>query len=315
MGDPSGIKMSALITDKISERAVSSLKEHGFAVDYRPGISKEEMMNIIDKYDVLIVRSRTKVTADVIDRGKRLRIIARAGVGLDNIDTNYAVNRGIIIINSPKAATYSAAELAIGLMIGVARRINLFNYDLKNGKWSKGSYEGMELRGKSLGIIGFGRIGRAVAGVGKALGMNVNATDVINIEKEANELGVKHMGLEELLMKSDVITIHVSLTKNTFHLINDKALSLMKNDSILVNTSRGEVIDTKALMNYLDKLWGVGLDVLEHEPPREDWENELVKHPKVLVTPHIGAETREAQERMVDELIGNILEATRQVIQ
>jgi Phosphoglycerate dehydrogenase and related dehydrogenases len=173
----------------------------------------------------------------------------------------------------------------------------------------------MELRGKSLGIIGFGRIGRAVAGVGKALGMNVNATDVINIEKEANELGVKHMGLEELLMKSDVITIHVSLTKNTFHLINDKALSLMKNDSILVNTSRGEVIDTKALMNYLDKLWGVGLDVLEHEPPREDWENELVKHPKVLVTPHIGAETREAQERMVDELIGNILEATRQVIQ
>ncbi|MGC8596934.1 MAG: D-2-hydroxyacid dehydrogenase [Thermocladium sp.] len=314
MGDPSGIKMNVLITDKISERAVSSLKNQGFTVDYRPGIGKEEMMDIIDKYDVLIVRSRTKVTADVIDRGKRLRIIARAGVGLDNIDTNYAINHGIIIINSPKAATYSAAELAIGLMIGVARRINLFNNDLRNGKWSKGSYEGLELRGKSLGIIGFGRIGRAVAGVGKALGMSVNATDIMNIEKEANELGVKYMGLEELLMKSDVITIHVSLTKNTFHLINDKALGLMKKDSILVNTSRGEVIDTKALMNYLDKLWGVGLDVLEHEPPREDWENELVRHPKVLVTPHIGAETREAQERMVDELIGNILEAAKQVI-
>lgn len=314
MGDPSGIKMNVLITDKISERAVSSLKNQGFTVDYRPGIGKEEMMNIIDKYDVLIVRSRTKVTADVIDRGKRLRIIARAGVGLDNIDTNYAINHGIIIINSPKAATYSAAELAIGLMIGVARRINLFNNDLRNGKWSKGSYEGLELRGKSLGIIGFGRIGKAVAGVGKALGMSVNATDIINIEKEANELGVKYMGLEELLMKSDVITIHVSLTKNTFHLINDKALGLMKKDSILVNTSRGEVIDTKALMNYLDKLWGAGLDVLEHEPPREDWENELVRHPKVLVTPHIGAETREAQERMVDELIGNILEAAKQVI-
>jgi len=314
MGDPSGIKMNVLITDKISERAVSSLKNQGFTVDYRPGIDKEEMMDIIDKYDVLIVRSRTKVTADVIDRGKRLRIIARAGVGLDNIDTNYAINHGIIIINSPKAATYSAAELAIGLMIGVARRINLFNNDLRNGKWSKGSYEGLELRGKSLGIIGFGRIGKAVAGVGKALGMSVNATDIMNIEKEANELGVKYMGLEELLMKSDVITIHVSLTKNTFHLINDKALGLMKKDSILVNTSRGEVIDTKALMNYLDKLWGVGLDVLEHEPPREDWENELVRHPKVLVTPHIGAETREAQERMVDELIGNILEAAKQVI-
>ncbi len=314
MGDPSGIKMNVLITDKISERAVSSLKNQGFTVDYRPGIDKEEMMDIIDKYDVLIVRSRTKVTADVIDRGKRLRIIARAGVGLDNIDTNYAINHGIIIINSPKAATYSAAELAIGLMIGVARRINLFNNDLRNGKWSKGSYEGLELRGKSLGIIGFGRIGKAVAGVGKALGMSVNASDIMNIEKEANELGVKYMGLEELLMKSDVITIHVSLTKNTFHLINDKALGLMKKDSILVNTSRGEVIDTKALMNYLDKLWGVGLDVLEHEPPREDWENELVRHPKVLVTPHIGAETREAQERMVDELIGNILEAAKQVI-
>ncbi len=314
MGDLSGIKMNVLITDNVNDRVIKSLKGYGFEVEYKPGIGRDELLSIIGEYDILIVRSRTKVVADVIDAGKKLKIIARAGVGLDNIDVNYAVNRGIAIVNSPRSATYSAAELAIGLMIGVARRINLYNLDIKNGKWSKGAYEGMELRGKTMGIVGFGRIGKAVAEVGKAMGMKINVTDVVDVGEEAKAMGAHFMDLRDLLTNSDVITIHVSLTKDTYHMINGNTLKLIKDNSIIINTSRGEVIDSKALLDHLDRLWGVGLDVLEHEPPHDEWELKITAHPKVLMTPHIGAETKEAQDRIVDELLGNLLETVKRVV-
>ncbi|WP_291765545.1 D-2-hydroxyacid dehydrogenase [Caldivirga sp. UBA161] len=313
MGWESGIQYKALITDKVDERLISRLSEVGVVVDYKPGIQYDELLKIIENYDLLIVRSRTKVTREVIDRGASLKIIARAGVGLDNIDVDYALKRGLTIINSPKAATYSAAELTLTLMLIISRNIHLHLIDVKNGKWSKGLYHGIELRGKTLGVVGFGRIGRTVASYAKALGMRILAADVVDVSKYAEELGASVVSLNELLSRSDVVTLHVALNRETYHMLNDDRLKLIKDNSIIINTSRGEVIDTKVLLNHLDRLWGVGLDVLEHEPPREDWEIKLIQHPKVIVTPHIGAETIDAQGRIVDELVSNIQEALERV--
>jgi D-3-phosphoglycerate dehydrogenase len=313
MGWESGIQLKVLVTDKVDEKLLNRLRSMGMVIDYKPGIQRDELLKLIDGYHILVVRSRTKVDREVIDRGTSLKIIARAGVGLDNIDVEYALKRGLVIINSPNAATYSAAELTLTLMLMLARNVHLHIFDVKNGKWSKGAYEGVELRGKTLGIVGFGRIGRAVARYGGALGMRVLATDIIDVSRYANELGVKLVSLSELLELSDVITLHVALTKDTYHMINDDRLRLIKDGAMIVNTSRGEVIDTRALLNHLDRLWGVGLDVLEHEPPREDWEFKLIQHPKVIVTPHIGAETVEAQGRIVEELVANIQDALERV--
>jgi D-3-phosphoglycerate dehydrogenase (EC 1.1.1.95) len=313
MGWESGIQLKVLVTDKVDEKLLNRLRSMGMVIDYKPGIQRDELLKLIDGYHILVVRSRTKVDREVIDRGTSLKIIARAGVGLDNIDVEYALKRGLVIINSPNAATYSAAELTLTLMLMLARNVHLHIFDVKNGKWSKGTYEGVELRGKTLGIVGFGRIGRAVARYGGALGMRVLATDIIDVSRYANELGVKLVSLSELLELSDVITLHVALTKDTYHMINDDRLRLIKDGAMIVNTSRGEVIDTRALLNHLDRLWGVGLDVLEHEPPREDWEFKLIQHPKVIVTPHIGAETVEAQGRIVEELVANIQDALERV--
>jgi len=313
MGWESGIQLKVLVTDKVDEKLLNRLRSMGMVIDYKPGIQRDELLKLIDGYHILVVRSRTKVDREVIDRGTSLKIIARAGVGLDNIDVEYALKRGLVIINSPNAATYSAAELTLTLMLMLARNVHLHIFDVKNGKWSKGTYEGVELRGKTLGIVGFGRIGRAVARYAGALGMRVLATDIIDVSRYANELGVKLVSLNELLELSDVITLHVALTKDTYHMINDDRLRLIKDGAMIVNTSRGEVIDTRALLNHLDRLWGVGLDVLEHEPPREDWEFKLIQHPKVIVTPHIGAETVEAQGRIVEELVANIQDALERV--
>jgi len=313
MGWESGIQLKVLVTDKVDENLVNRLRGMGMVVDYKPDIQRDELLKLIDGYHILVVRSRTRVDREVIDRGTSLKVIARAGVGLDNIDVEYALKRGLVIVNSPNAATYSAAELTLALMLMLARNIHLHIFDVKNGKWSKGAYRGVELRGKTLGIVGFGRIGRAVARYAGALGMRVLATDIIDVSRYANELGVKLVSLNELLELSDVITLHVALTKDTYHMINDDRLRLIKDGAMIVNTSRGEVIDTRALLNHLDRLWGVGLDVLEHEPPREDWEFKLIQHPKVIVTPHIGAETVEAQGRIVEELVANIQDALERV--
>ncbi|WP_291998645.1 D-2-hydroxyacid dehydrogenase [Caldivirga sp.] len=313
MGWESGIQYKALITDKVDDRLVGKLSEIGVVVDYKPGIQYEELLKIVENYNLLIVRSRTKVTREVIDRGTSLKIIARAGVGLDNIDVDYALKKGLIIVNSPNAATYSAAELTLTLMLVISRNIHLHIMDTKNGKWSKGLYHGIELKGKTLGVVGFGRIGRAVANYAKALGMRILATDVVDISRYAEELGASVVNLTDLLSSSDVVTFHVALNKETYHMLNEDRLKLIKDNAIIVNTSRGEVIDTKVLLNHLDRLWGVGLDVLEHEPPREDWEFKLIQHPKVVITPHIGAETIDAQRRMVDELVSNIQDALERV--
>lgn len=288
---------------------MDSLKKHGFEVSYKPGLTREELLSSIENYDILVFRGRLKIDKEVIDRGVNLKVLARYGIGLDNVDVEYAMRRGVAVVNAPSASTISVAELTIALMLVVYRRLYELIHSVKCGEWPKGKHVGRELYGKKLGVIGFGRIGSRVAYYAKALGMNIMAYDIRDVSNEVSNIGGVQVDLEQLLREADIVSIHVPLTPLTWHMMNDKTLSMMRDGAVLVNTSRGEIIDTEALLKHIDRLGGAALDVLEQEPPRDEKIWMLVKHPKVVVTPHIGAETVEAMDRIADELIINILEA------
>lgn len=305
--------MRVLVADQTSDKLLERLRGGGLEVDYRPGIPRDELLKVVEGYEVLVVRSRTKVNREVIDRGTRLKVVARYGVGLDNIEVDYAIKRGIAVINAPNAPTRSAAELTIGLMIALARRIPVLDREVKAGGWPKGKYVGRELYGKRLGVVGFGRIGRTVAQYAAALGMEVVASDVIDVSAEAAKIGARQVPLERLLAESDVVTLHVPLTPGTYRLMDDARLSLLRDGAMLINTSRGEVVDVDALARHIDRLWGVALDVLPEEPPRSERLLRLLSHEKVIATPHVGSETYEAYDRLAEELALNILEAVKRV--
>ncbi|MEM0060531.1 MAG: NAD(P)-dependent oxidoreductase, partial [Fervidicoccaceae archaeon] len=305
-------KERILIADRVDRTLAEELERRGFEVLYSPGISREKLLEEIEKFDAVVVRSRTKIDAEVIKKGKNLKLIARAGVGVDNIDVEEAAARKIEIITSPAAPAVSVAELTVALMLVLARKINTAMQFTREGRWEK--VEGIELRGKVAGIIGIGRIGREVARLCRCLGMEVIAYDV---RKEAlNELhGIKLAdSLEDLLRSSDIVTLHVPLTKETHRLIGKREIFLMKNGALLINTSRGSIVDQEALLEALKvgKLGGAALDVLEREPPGE-LEMELIKHPNVVVTPHIGSQTVEAQRRIALEIAEAIERKLRRV--
>ncbi|MEM2856178.1 MAG: D-2-hydroxyacid dehydrogenase [Candidatus Nitrosocaldaceae archaeon] len=286
---------NVIVSDEIDKKGIEILDRNGLKVTYKPDIEKEELLKIIKDYDILIVRSRTKVLRDVID-ASNLKIIARVGVGLDNIDVKYAKEKGISVINAEEAAMSSVAELVIGLMIGLARGITKADTSMKNGKWIKKELVGYELKGKYLGIIGVGKIGKRVGRIAKALGMNLIGYDVVQIDKEfVRETNMITADLDTLLKNADYITLHVPLTEQTRHMLNKDKLMLMKKSAYIINTSRGGVIDEDALYHVLKDgmIAGAALDVFEEEPPRNI---ELVRLSNVICTPHIGAQTKEAQE-------------------
>jgi len=305
--------VKALITDPINEILIKSLKEKGVIVDYRPEITREELLNIINDYDILVVRSRTKVDKEVIERGKKLKIIARAGIGLDNIDTDEADKRGIKVVYAPGASTDSAVELTIGLMVAAARRMHTAMNLAKSGIFKK--IEGIELAGKTLGIIGFGRIGTKVGIIGSAMGMRVLAYDIIDIRERAEKLGVKPVTLDELVEQSDIISLHVTVGKNAKLILDEPQFKRMKDGVIIVNTSRAVVVNGKALLEYIrnGKVLAYATDVFWNEPPKEEWELELLKHERVIVTPHIGAQTKEAQQRVAEMTTQNLLQAMKEL--
>ncbi|MCC6031324.1 MAG: D-2-hydroxyacid dehydrogenase [Pyrobaculum sp.] len=305
--------MSALIVDNVDPLIKEQLERIGMKVNLRPGISKEELVKIVKDYNILIFRGRLKIDKEVIDAGTNLKILARYGVGLDNVDVEYAVKKGIAVVSAPRAPTQSVAELTLGLMLAVARRIPLLDIKVKGGEWPKGKYIGIELGGKTLGVIGFGRIGKAVAHMARSIGMQILATDVIDVSTDVEKIGGKQVPLEQLLKESDIVSIHVSLTPETYRLLNAERLALLKDNAILINTSRGEVIDHEALLQHLDRLWGVGLDVLPEEPPKNPQLRKLVTHEKVVVTPHVGSETYEAMRRLAEELALNIKEVISRI--
>jgi D-3-phosphoglycerate dehydrogenase len=304
--------MKVLIADEVDQECPSRLKAAGFDVKEWYGISQEDLKKVIADYEILIVRSRTKVTKEIIDLGKRLKIIARVGVGLDTIDVEAAQAKGIKVINTPQMSTVAVAELTMSLMLNLLRGTHLAIESMKKGLWEKKHFYGSELRGKTLGIVGFGRIGKAVAERAHAFGMKILVYDLFVENEVLGKLGASRAGsLEELLSGSDVVTLHVALTPETKQMINARTLSMMRRGSYLINTSRGEVVNTKDLLEALKggQLAGAALDVYENEPPKEPWERELISLPNVIATPHIGAQTREAQVAGAIAVAENIINA------
>ncbi|MEM2878797.1 MAG: hydroxyacid dehydrogenase [Candidatus Hadarchaeales archaeon] len=283
-----------LVSDKIHEDGLEILREFA-EVDVLTGLTPEQLIAKIGDYDAIVVRSATKVTADVIAAGRRLKAIGRAGVGLDNIDAKAAESRGIAVMNSPEASTVAVAELTIGLMLSYARKIPRADSGTKLGKWEKKELMGTELRGKVLGIIGTGKIGKSVGRIAAAFRMKLLLYDAVRDEEFAREVGGKYVDLETLLKDSDYVTIHVPLTPETRHMIGRGELSLMKPTAVLVNTSRGAIVDEKELVAALSekRIGGACLDVFEKEPLTE---SPLFSMQNTVLTPHIAASTVEAQK-------------------
>lgn len=294
--------MKVLANDGLDKKAVEALEKDGIYVD-TTHYEKNELENMIKDFDVLIVRSATKVNKEFIDatKGTKLRLIIRAGVGLDNIDVEYANENGIMVRNTPNASSNSVAELVLGHMISLARYITISNITLREGQWNKKAYTGVELSGKTFGIIGFGRIGKALANKATALGMNVVFYD----KYCENDDKYDCIPFNELLKKSDFISLHVPSTDKP--IIGEAEFEIMKDGVFLINAARGGAIDEMALYDALntDKVAGAGIDVFMEEPTPNPC---LCNHPKVSVTPHIGAATQEAQMRIGEEIINIIRE-------
>jgi D-3-phosphoglycerate dehydrogenase len=297
-----------LISDKLAEEGVQILKESQFSVDCNYGLDREALKKIIKDYEVIIVRSQTKLTQDVIEEAKNLRIIGRAGVGLDNVDIETATRKGIIVMNAPGGNTISTCEHTFALMLSLARRIPQAHNSLKNKEWNRSKFKGVEFYAKTLGIIGLGRIGKEVAKRGVSFGMEVLAYDPFISSEAARTYGVKLVELNELLEKSDFVTIHTPLTDDTRNLISKKELSLMKPTAYLVNCARGGIVDEEALYQALKekKIAGAALDVFKNEPPLD---SKLLELECVVATPHLGASTEEAQVNVAVEIANCVKEA------
>ena len=303
-------KVKILVCDPVHREGIEKLEEAGFEVAVNPTISHDQLRKVVSEYDALIVRSRTKVTREIIEAGKRLKIIGRAGVGLDNIDTENAEKRGITVLNTPEAPAEAVAELTMGLILSLARKIPLADRTMKEGRWIKKKLIGWQLRGKTLGTIGLGNVGLKVARLARAFGMNILITKrTPPAPKLLMELDGEFIPLKEMLRRSDIVTIHVPLTPQTHHMIGEEEIRLMKKGAYLINTSRGAIVDEKALLEALQsgKLAGAALDVYEEEPPKD---LTLIGMPNVVCTTHIGAQTEGAQraaatliaEKMIDSL-------------
>ncbi|MEM3159684.1 MAG: hydroxyacid dehydrogenase [Nitrososphaera sp.] len=302
-----------LVCDSIDQAGIDSMKRAGLSVDYKPEIKADELVKTVRDYDVIVVRSRTKVTKDVVD-ASNAKIIARVGVGLDNVDTKAAEAKKIRVINAPEAASVAVGELAIGLMISLARSIPRADAEAKKGNWIKKELMGSQLSGKYLGIVGVGNIGRNIGRMAKALRMNLIGYDPYPISKEfVSETGMIVTDLDTLLESADFVTCHVPSTPETKHMFNAGRLAKMKSTAFLINTSRGEIIDENALYEALKsgKLAGAALDVFEVEPPTN---KQLISLPNVVCTPHIGAQTKEAQELASTVIAEKIIQILRGVI-
>lgn len=295
--------LRVLANDGLEKSAVNELMDNGVYVETNH-LDKEALINHIAYFDVLVVRSATKVNSKVLEAGSKgkLKLVIRAGVGIDNIDISYAKKVSIEVRNTPNASSNSVAELAIGHMLSVARHIGISNYTMRNGQWNKKQYKGSEISGKTLGIIGMGRIGKSLASKAEALGMNVIYTDIFG---EQENITYKFMDLDSLLSKSDYVSLHVPYDKTKGALIGKREIDLMKNGAVIINCARGKVVDEKALLDGLNsgKIAGAGIDVYEDEPTTNI---ELLNHINVSVTPHIGAATKEAQERIGKEVVAII---------
>ncbi len=300
--------MKILVCDKTEKEAIERMRAAGLQVDVRDDITPEELPNVLPAYDGMVVRSRTKVRQPLIDACPHLKVIVRGGVGLDTIDAEYARSKGITVMNTPMASSASVAELAIGYMFMLARSLYQATSSIKAEKWEKKAFEGDEIGGKTLGLVGIGNIGKEVARRANALGMTVIAYDPYVKEAE----GVKLVGLDELLASADYISLHLPKTKESAGMIGKDQFAKMKNGVRIVNCARGGIIDEAALYDALvaGKVAGAALDVYAEEPPT-DWK--LMKLPNVIGSPHIGAATHEAQGRVGAEVADKLIEFAKKM--
>jgi D-3-phosphoglycerate dehydrogenase len=291
--------IKVLIADDMSKKAVDLLSQAGFQVDVKTGMKPEELAAVVGQYHGLGVRSASKVTAAVLANPGKLKIIGRAGVGVDNIDVKAATEKGILVINTPQGNAAAAAELAIGLMFALARKIPGADASMKRGEWEKKKFMGVEIAGKTLGVVGLGNIGRNAASRGVGLGMKVLGFDP-HPPKEL-PAGVTLASLDDVIAKSDFITLHVPLVESTKNLFNAQTFAKMKKGSYLINCARGGIVDESAVLPALEsgQLAGAALDVFGKEPPEA---SPLFKHDNVILTPHLGASSKEAQEKVAIEL-------------
>ena len=285
-----------LVSDEVSDSGLAPLRDAGFAVEKRTRLTAPELREALADCAGLVVRSETKVTADVMDQAPQLRVVGRAGVGVDNIDVPAATERGIVVMNAPDGNTITTAEHTIALLVALARRVPQANSSLKSGKWDRKSFVGVELQGKTLGIVGMGRIGRAVAARARAFGMSIVAFDPFLAPEQARDWDVELAPLNQVLSRADFLTIHTPLTEETRGLINRESFALMKDGVRVINCARGGLIDEDALHEAITsgKVAGAALDVFVSEPPSTD--HPLLALDEVVVTPHLGASTTEAQE-------------------
>lgn len=304
-----------LVSDSLSEKGIEILKNAGLSVDVNTKLSKEELLNIIGEYDGLIVRSATKVTADVIHAGKRLKVVGRAGAGLDNIDLPAATKKGVVVMNTPGGNTVTTAEHAIAMLLSMLRMVPQATASMKSGKWEKGKFTGIEFYNKTLGIVGMGRVGSHVAKLGQGLMMNVLAYDPYLSPENAQKMGVDIVSLDELYQRSDFITIHSPLTPETKNLIDAGAIGRMKNGVMIVNCARGGIVDEHALYEALKskKVAAAAFDVFVQEPV--DPKHPLLTLDNFISTPHLGASTMEAQENVALAIAEQIVDyLTRGII-
>ena len=308
------LNQSVLICDQVNPILKDVLEKNGLKVTYEPEITPEQISEKIGNFEVVVVRSRTKMTRELISKADKCKIIARVGIGLDNIDQEAAKEKNIRVINAVEGAITAVAELVIGLMISMAREIPRADREIRNGNWIKKELMGSELKGKYLGIVGLGNIGKRLGRLARALNMNIIGYDVVPIDDEfSKEVGLMKADLDTLLSSADYVSFHVPLLDSTHHMINAEKLKMMKNTARIINTSRGGVIDEEALYNSLKdgSLAGAALDVFEVEPATE---NKLITLPNFIATPHIGAQTKEAQLLAANIIAEKIIQILRGVL-
>ena len=314
MAEFMSLNQSVLICDQVSSTLKEILEKNGLKVTYEPEITPEQIAEKIGNFEVVVVRSRTKMTRELIAKADKCKIIARVGIGLDNIDQDAAKEKNIRVINAVEGAITAVAELVIGLMISMAREISRADREIRNGNWIKKELMGSELKGKYLGIVGLGNIGKRLGRLARALNMNIIGYDVVPIDDEfSKEVGLMKADLDTLLSSADYVSFHVPLLDSTRHMINAEKLKMMKNTARIINTSRGGVIDEEALYNSLKdgSLAGAALDVFEVEPATE---NKLITLPNFIATPHIGAQTKEAQQLAANIIAEKIIQILRGVL-
>ena len=308
------LNQSVLICDQVNPILKEILEKNGLKVTYEPEITTEQIAEKIGNFNVVVVRGRTKLVKELIEKADNCQIIARVGVGLDNIDEDAAKVKNIRIINAVEGAITAVAELVVGLMLSMAREIPRADREIRNGNWIKKEMMGSELKGKYLGIIGLGNIGKRLGRLARALNMNIIGYDIVPINEEfSKEVGLMKADLDTLLASSDYVSLHVPLLDSTKHMINAEKLRLMKKTAHIVNTSRGGVIDEEALYNALKdgNLGSAALDVFEVEPAIG---NKLTNLPNFVATPHIGAQTKEAQSLAANVIAEKIIQLLRGVI-